>query len=42
VFSLEEVSKCKHVLEMNIANIKRYILGELGMEELIRDFNTGV
>lgn len=42
VFSLEEVAKCKHVLAMNKANIKRYILGELGVEELIRDFDTGV
>lgn len=39
VFSLGEVTKCKQVLAMNKANIKRYILGELGVEELIRDFN---
>lgn len=39
VFSLEEVAKCKQVLAMNKANIKRYTLGELGVEELVRDFN---
>lgn len=39
VFSIVEVTKCKQVLAMNKANIKRYILGELGVEELIRDFN---
>lgn len=42
VFSYEEVAKCKHLIENNKANIKRYILGDLGVEELIRDFNTGV
>lgn len=42
VFSLGEVTKCKQVLAMNKANIKRYTLGELGVEELIRDFNKFV
>jgi hypothetical protein len=40
VFSLEEVAKCKQVLAMNKANIKRYIFGELGVEELVKDFNA--
>jgi hypothetical protein len=42
MFSLEEVTKCKQVLRLNKTNIQRYILGELGVEELIRDFKKCV
>jgi hypothetical protein len=42
IFSLEEVTTCKQVLLLNTANIKQYIKGELGIEELIRDFKKCV
>jgi hypothetical protein len=42
MFSLEEVMKCKEVILLNKTNIQRYILGELGVEELIRDFKKCV
>ncbi|WP_262890059.1 hypothetical protein [Psychroflexus salis] len=42
MFSLEEVTTCKQVLQPNKTNIKRYNLGELGVQELIREFKKYV
>jgi hypothetical protein len=37
-FSREELEKCNWLLSSNKQNIMRYINGELGVEELLRDF----
>lgn len=42
MFSLEEVTTCKQALQPNKTNIKRYNLGELGVQELIREFKKYV